>query len=135
MKILIIILVLQITFTCAFSCTCVPRTPLQKLCESSIILSGRIGKSRVDGLTKYYDINIDEVYKTPTNFTSKSAIVTTPKSSAACGINLRKGTRYLISGQKSALNTISTTICEYVSNLDSLDEARKSAILHLLKLQ
>jgi hypothetical protein len=96
----------------AYACSCMMSTPAEHYARADVVFSGTVDmvalpRSSDGNGTSVFFIKINRLWK---GSVGSEVTVTSPESSATCGINLEKGKEYVIFAMKGETN-LTTTLC------------------------
>ncbi|XP_077384098.1 metalloproteinase inhibitor 2-like [Festucalex cinctus] len=115
----------------ADACRCAPRHPQQVFCQADVVISAKVvrmvasAQSEVGLKTIKYVIKQTKMFKGPKkNFDA----IYTASSSAACGVTLTTGIKYLLMAGLHSDGSLHITSCDFLKPWDDLSASQKKLL-------
>lgn len=107
--------------SCVFACSCLaPGSPAEELAKSQAVFAGKVVERTpnvVDGANPVMvTFEVSQAWKGAPN---KTVRVTTPGSSASCGVDLTPGQEYLVYAGSDEAGGLQVTLCSRTNLLSS----------------
>lgn len=114
------VVVLAVTASDVFACSCVPQRPVSEEFENfSTIFSGKVISVKTRRYTKRVTIKVEKSWK---NSLPKTITLSTVAAGAMCGYSFTVGKRYLLYADGENSKNLSVSICSRTALLSNAKE-------------
>lgn len=109
----------------AHACSCMmPEPPQESLAKSEAVFSGKVTSVKSDtDMQQVIAIDVTNIWK---GVSSSKIAITTPRDSAACGVNFETGKEYLVYAYSDEDGSLATNLCSRTHEITANDEDVKA---------